>query len=246
MKEWLKRYNLMKENYKGEVIPAGAGIIFIIILIIFLGFYYYFKLDILNISSRLIFLLSIITAISLVDDQIGKKDYQGFKGHFSQLRQGNLTTGALKAIIALILVLLIVNWQQHFFNVSIDVGIILLMTNLLNLLDLRPGRALKSFLFLSLILLVFLPPFFLYLVPIYLATCFYLPYELKGKVMLGDTGANSLGAFLGFGYSMWDNLLAKVLLLVLLITLTLLAEKYSFTKIIENNSILRYLDNLGR
>lgn len=243
---WLQGKGLMRANYRGDTIPTGAGAFFLTGSIITWIIFLISGLGNPDIIVRLIFLISVIGAAGLIDDMLGEKDFQGFRGHFSRLFKGRITTGAFKAIIAFITVLLVIDKTPAWAVVIINLGLILLMTNLINLLDLRPGRALKFFLLFSLLLLLSLPSFLIYALPIYLLSLFYLPYELQGRVMLGDTGANLLGAFLGLGYSYGLSLPVKIILLALLILLNLLAEKYSFTRIISGNRVLNWFDRLGR
>jgi UDP-GlcNAc:undecaprenyl-phosphate GlcNAc-1-phosphate transferase len=70
--------------------------------------------------------------------------------------------------------------------------------------------------------------------------------DLNAKGMLGDTGANLMGAALGMA-SVWTMAFSTQLaVVVFLLLLHFFTEKYSLTEIIEKNSFLRYLDNLGR
>ncbi|WP_058120602.1 hypothetical protein [Actinobaculum massiliense] len=64
--------------------------------------------------------------------------------------------------------------------------------------------------------------------------------------MLGDTGANALGASLGFALASLESRPTRCGILAGLVGLTLASEKVSFTSIIENNSALRFIDQLGR
>lgn len=64
--------------------------------------------------------------------------------------------------------------------------------------------------------------------------------------MLGDTGANLLGAALGMA-SVWTMTFpAQLAVVAFLMLLHLFTERYSLTMIIEKNRLLRFLDNLGR
>ena len=120
------------------------------------------------------------------------------------------------------------------------------MTNFINLLDLRPGRAIKFFILFSLLLITMLPFIWIYFLPIFGLIIPYTYYELKGKVMLGDTGANVLGVILGYCFTLWPSLIGKLILLVSLLILTMISEKYSFTEYIAKVKFLDWLDRLGR
>ncbi len=247
MKEWLMKLGLIESNYRGNDIPTGVGVFFIPPLLLFWIIYLVFNLGNYLILVRLIYLITIVSGVSFIDDLTGEKKYQGFKGHFSQLIRGNLTSGALKAIIILLAAVMVLDWTGSWFLRLTDLGIIVLMTNFLNLLDLRPGRSFKFFLLTSLVLVLLLPSYLIYIFPLYLLSLIYLPFELNGRVMLGDTGANLLGVILGYGFSSTRaSLTGKILLFIFLLALTLLSERYSFSKIIKDNKFLNWLDMLGR
>jgi hypothetical protein len=64
--------------------------------------------------------------------------------------------------------------------------------------------------------------------------------------MLGDCGANSLGALLGLRLASIPGRGRRAGLLAGVVALTLASEKVSFTKVIEATPGLRELDRLGR
>src|SRR5207237_9315962 len=97
-----------------------------------------------------------------------------------------------------------------------------LAANLVNQLDTRPGRALKAYLAGALAVDA----------PVGLAVLL-LPYDLREMAMLGDAGANALGAMLGLnsvqrftGRGRWAAIGA-------LVGLTLLGERTSLGDLIE-------------
>ena len=63
--------------------------------------------------------------------------------------------------------------------------------------------------------------------------------------MLGDAGANALGAMLGASAAGLPRP-ARIALLAGIAGLTAASEKVSFTKVIERTTPLRWLDMLGR
>jgi len=241
--------NLLKQNYRGKYIPVIGGLIFIIAAV--LSWYILYLLKYINtqLFNIYIFITIIIGLAGLLDDILGNKRTQGFRGHFVSLFKGRLTTGIIKIIITL-LVTLIVLFELGIYNfteIVINLGIIMLMTNLLNLLDLRPGRSIKFFIFTSLCLVLLKIYSLVYFLPYYFILFFYLPYELKGRVMLGDSGANLLGAVLGFNIIIIINYFyIKVFILFLLLLLNLMSERYSFSTIIQKHNLLRWIDELGR
>ena len=73
-----------------------------------------------------------------------------------------------------------------------------------------------------------------------------LPDDLGERAMLGDTGANALGAMLGAAAAIVLPRPARVAVLAAIAGLTAASEAVSFTKVIERTAPLRWLDMLGR
>lgn len=236
---------LVHFNHRNHEIPVGLGIVFIIVVVplILLGM-------LLQQVELLFGFLTVLTALSFgilgfIDDTIGSREARGFAGHFRALLQGQLTTGALKAIFGgTIALLLAVFTSDNWLIIIINSLTIALMANFTNLLDVRPGRTGKFYILITGILF-FLgggTPVLLLLLGSVLA---YLPWDLQGKVMMGDSGANTLGAVLGLAITQ-QLLPIKTGALFLLVVLHFFAERSSFTLIIENNKVLNYIDQLGR
>jgi len=70
--------------------------------------------------------------------------------------------------------------------------------------------------------------------------------DLREAFMLGDTGANALGAALGLGAVLTASPGARTAVAVVLLFLTLVSEVVSFSRIIERVPPLRAFDGLGR
>jgi UDP-GlcNAc:undecaprenyl-phosphate/decaprenyl-phosphate GlcNAc-1-phosphate transferase len=125
-------------------------------------------------------------------------------------------------------------------------AVIAASANLVNLFDLRPGRALKVGLVgLTGVGLAPAASGAIAAAPIGAATA-SLPEDLAERGMLGDTGANALGAALGVGIAATSSPVVRAAVLGVLVTLTLASEKVSFTKVIEATPALRWIDQLGR
>ena len=128
--------------------------------------------------------------------------------------------------------------------------VVLLWTNGMNLLDRRPGRALKVFWVTGLILSfmgiawgheeVFL------LVPLLIFPLLLLPVDLKERAMLGDAGANLMGGVLGFFGVLMLPFPALLVFGIAGLLLNLSGELVSLTEVIERNRFLFFLDKLGR
>ena len=189
----------------------------------------------------------------LLDDLAGSGKRRGLKGHLGALAHGEVTTGSVKlaglAATGLAGGLLLGGRRS---DVLINAALIAGGANLLNLFDLRPGRAVKvAALSAGLIavggaggpdrsagLAAVAAPLG--------AGLALLPEDLNERAMLGDAGANALGAMLGAAAAQALPRPARACLLAGIVALTVASEKVSFTKVIERTPPLRRLDLLGR
>ena len=189
----------------------------------------------------------------VLDDLAGSGKRRGLKGHLGALAHGELTTGSVKlaglAATGLAGGLLLGGRRS---DVLVNAGLIAGGANLLNLFDLRPGRAVKvAALSAGLIaaggagrpdrsagLAAVAAPLG--------AGLALLPEDLAERAMLGDAGANALGAMLGAAAAGSLPRSARAGLLAGIVALTVASEKVSFTKVIEATPTLRRLDMLGR
>ncbi|NLM25693.1 MAG: UDP-N-acetylmuramyl pentapeptide phosphotransferase [Firmicutes bacterium] len=236
---------LMHFNYANQEVPVGLGMLFIIVVIplILIGILF----QKINLLFGFLAVLTILAfgIVGFIDDTLGSREARGFRGHFRALLQGQLTTGALKAIFGgLIALLLGFFTAEHGLIVIINGLLIALMANFANLLDVRPGRTGKFYI-LSTALLFFFGesnPVSLILLASVLA---YLPWDLHGQVMMGDIGSNILGSVLGLVVTQLP-VISKLVILFSLVGLHYYAERKSFTLVIENNRFLNYLDLIGR
>jgi len=213
-------------------------------------------------------------AFGLIDDLAGSAKRRGLRGHLGALAHGEVTTGTVKlgglAATGLAAALLApraaagapgknagapgknVAASGTAADVVINAGLIAGGANLLNLFDLRPGRAIKvAVLSGGLIaagsavtgkgqagLVAVLPSVG--------AALALLPEDLGERAMLGDAGANALGAMLGEAAARSLPRRARIGLLAGIVALTVASEKVSFTEVIERTPPLRRLDMLGR
>jgi len=177
------------------------------------------------------------------DDLAGSGDRRGFRGHLGALRHGEVTTGAAKlggiGVTGLASAAMAGGSPA---DVVINAGLVAGGANLLNLFDLRPGRAIKVAVASGALITAggSLTP-----VPPLAAALTLLPEDLGERAMLGDCGANALGAMLGAAATSLPRP-ARIALLAGITGLTAASEKVSFTKVIERTPALRWLDLLGR
>ncbi|QHC02200.1 hypothetical protein EK0264_00555 [Epidermidibacterium keratini] len=188
-------------------------------------------------------------AVGVYDDIVGQRADQradkGFAGHLGALREGRVTSGLIKIGGVGLTGLIAAGSVAHGpLDRLVAGGVIAGTANLLNLLDLRPGRALKASV-LGGVAGLGGPSGTVVAGPVG-ASLALLPEDLAEKTMLGDGGANAIGAILGLRLAAAGGPVWRLGALAGLTALTLASEKVSFTKVIEQTPVLREVDALGR
>ncbi|HEX2954239.1 MAG TPA: phospho-N-acetylmuramoyl-pentapeptide-transferase [Bacillota bacterium] len=259
----LHEANFTRINYRGEAIPSGGGILFLLGTPVWMGIALILGIHHFTIENTFLFIFVIMGMgmVGFFDDVLGSQDAKGFSGHFGALFRGRLTSGALKALYGGIIATLfsIGLWVlegQHtnlpiwlrLYQFFLNIAVIALSTNLINLLDLRPGRAGKSYL-IAIVIAFFLskqPELFQLAIPLSIILIAYIRADLKAWIMMGDVGSNLLGGVLGIMIAWTFTPPSKTVAFILLLSLNLLSERFSFSRIIERFRVLRFLDELGR
>jgi UDP-N-acetylmuramyl pentapeptide phosphotransferase/UDP-N-acetylglucosamine-1-phosphate transferase len=260
-------------------------------------------------------------AVGLYDDIVGSrpehKSAKGFRGHVGALREGRVTSGLVKIVgvgaAGLVAASMLPGRSRRrlprlrrVIEIGLGAGVVAGTANLINLLDLRPGRAIKAALVVGVPLAVTGSASVAAapvadtaddatgdtaavgeVVPsgaptgsellrarvarehaaraasdlairsarraagaaaagVVGAAMAVLPADLNEDVMIGDCGANSIGALLGVALAARSGLVGRAVLLAGLVGLTAASERVSFTKVIESTPGLRQLDGLGR
>jgi hypothetical protein len=196
-------------------------------------------------------------AFGALDDVAGDSSSKGLRGHLSAARRGEVTTGAIKILglgaTGLLTARMVDRSRAQTRPMATLAGgaVIAGSANIANLLDLRPGRALKVVLLLAAPIVASGGGTRLSIATAAAgaaagAAVGVLPGDLAGRSMLGDTGANSAGALLGTALVARTGLRGRLLSLAVVTALTLASERVSFTKVIESTPGLRELDALGR
>jgi hypothetical protein len=185
-------------------------------------------------------------AFGAYDDLAGSADARGLRGPLSALTRGQVTTGAVK-IGGLVATGLIAARAGGLRGVDavLGAGVVAGAANLVNLLDLRPGRALKVGLLHGAALAVPGAGRGVLAGPVG-AAAGVLRADLSEQTMLGDAGANALGAALGYGVLTTYGRRGRLAHLVVITALTLASERISFTRVIEKTPALAWADRLGR
>lgn len=168
-----------------------------------------------------------VTLIGLADDAWSGSE-RGLRAH---LRAGR-TTGVAKLLAIPALGLATTGSASGALLVALG-------AHAVNLLDTKPGRALKAFLAGALALRGTTLPY----APV---AVLLLPYDLREVVMLGDSGSNALGAVLGFGSVARLTGTGRWLAIGALAGVALLGELRSLGHLIEHTPGLARLDRLGQ
>ena len=240
---WLtavNRLRLGKRNYAGRTLPTAVGLMFVPIAALgssLLG----------GLDQRALMLGAVLALVGLLDDAFGSRE-RGLRGHFGALLRGKITTGAIKAIVGGGSCIAIALWANSWrpWPGIMDGLLVALCANTLNLLDVRPGRAVKGFALLAVLAIAYDRWAFIDLRPLLVAVAVYAPLDLYEQVMMGDAGSNALGGMVGWVLVNSLPLNAKGALLIALIGLHILCERRSLSDIIQRVPPLRWLDNLAR
>jgi UDP-N-acetylmuramyl pentapeptide phosphotransferase/UDP-N-acetylglucosamine-1-phosphate transferase len=239
----------LKANYMGEEIPTGAGVVLFLSALAVVSVSFLCLPDVLK-QEAVIFLLAMAgyTCLGLMDDFWGSGSCRGLAGHMKKLMGGRMTTGSLKAMAGGAIALFVSSTYGPWALIPLNTLLLALSVNMINLLDLRPGRAGKCYLALAVIFAALFPsrPEMAFTALTAGSLLAYLPLDLKARAMMGDAGANALGAALGLTAIWLFDVRTKLLYLAALLLLHAVAEKYSLTRIIASNRMLDYLDKLGR
>lgn len=182
-------------------------------------------------------------AVGRYDDVAGARSEQqfdkGLRGHAAALREGRVSAGVVKLVGIGAAGLLSARLAgSRGVDTLLDGALVAVAANLLNLLDLRPGRALKVGLLAAAAVREPGPAG---------AALALLPADLAERTMLGDAGANGLGAVLGLALAQSrSSQRERVLALAAGAALTAASEIVSYSRVIDAVPPLRFLDRLGR
>jgi UDP-GlcNAc:undecaprenyl-phosphate GlcNAc-1-phosphate transferase len=249
---------LARENYRGRRVAFPAGAVLVACSLLALAPLAILDdradMDLLDPELRrwLAYVLG-VALLGLLDDALGRgaeaDTPRGWRGHAREVASGRFSTGAIKAAGALALAAYAVSGLgREGLDYVADLALLLLATNLFNLLDLRPGRVEKGFALLvaGLCLGAWTA------VPLELLGIFVGPvlvvaaFTLRERAMLGDAGSNLVGALAGVSLLVVLGDDGRLIALVAVIALTVYGEFRSISATIERVPPLRALDSLGR
>jgi hypothetical protein len=187
------------------------------------------------------------------DDLAGDRSATGFRGHLGALARGEVTSGTVKLVgigATAVAAALVADGPDGSRPARptdrlLRAGLVAGGANLINLFDLRPGRAIKAAMLAGGLLAV--TPGGAAAAAAALASAgALLPEDLGEHAMLGDAGANALGGLLGVAAGTTLSRRGQVIALAGIVALTGASEFVSFTQVIEHTGPLRWLDLLGR
>ncbi len=278
---------LARINYRGAKVGTSAGLVFVpAFLMAYLPVIDFASrrlgLDGLRLSTMyhslragmntMLVLVLGFCLLGFLDDAAGDPSAKGFKGHFSEALRGRFTTGLVKAVMGFVVAMAALQGEmftagrtapKDYGTWLMSAAVIALTANFFNLLDLRPGRAMKVF-FPALALCAGLTlryegvgvyvmgarsPLYGYLTPalsVAAVALVLLPGDLREKYMLGDAGSNVLGAVIGLGLVMGTGFWWRLGVLAAVAVLNVISERFSFSRIIASNRVLAWIDSLGR
>jgi UDP-N-acetylmuramyl pentapeptide phosphotransferase/UDP-N-acetylglucosamine-1-phosphate transferase len=246
----LRFAKLVRQNFRAETIPVAYGLL---IAAWASPMLVYTALRFKPIRFESLAMLACILGFGLLgflDDLLGDRSVTGLRGHFRRFfKDGVVTTGFVKAVGGLAIAIAIPRMllERSWPDSLLDGIVIALCANAMNLFDLRPGRCVAVFLLaasplwvISLLTHSDVPPILLY---IWVPALLCWERDARAKAMLGDTGSNLLGASMGLALVVQFPA-ARLAVVVILVALHVVAEKWSITKIIEKTPVLKQLDRL--
>ena len=254
----MQRTGLARENYRGLRVAFPAGAVLVACSLLALAPLAVLDdradLDLLDTDLRrwAVYVIG-VALLGLLDDALGRSPAsdspRGWRGHARAVLAGRFSTGAIKAAGALALAAYAVSGRgREDLDYVADLALLLLATNLFNLLDLRPGRVEKAFALLltGLCLGAWTAAPLELLGPLVPAVAVGAAYTLRERAMLGDTGSNFLGALTGIWILTSLDETGRLVALAVLLAVTAYGEFRSLGTLIERVPPLRLLDSLGR
>jgi hypothetical protein len=254
----LNEAGMTRENYAGRSLAFPLGVVLVASSLVALAPLAPLddRADLSTLDAELrrwmVFILG-VAFLGLLDDAVGRGEAsdtaRGWRGHARAVLEGRLSTGAVKAIGTLALAAYATSGLgRESLDYVADLLLLLLATNMANLLDLRPGRAEKA---LALVAAGLCLGYWT-VEPIELLGLFIGPvivgawFTLRERAMLGDTGSNLIGALIGIWLVTTLSDPGRLIALGILIALTIYGEFRSISAAIERIPPLAWLDSLGR
>ena len=261
MRDLLAHPVLARTNFRGTALPTAAGVVIVCGAVAVEGARA--GLDAIGADrsyplDRLVVLAGVIGfgLLGLIDDVLGDASGhggdRGLRGHVRALGRGRVTSGMVKllggALLALVLAPI---GGQTGWRFWVDAVVIAATANLANLFDRAPGRTIKVGVATAVPFLVLASApsdrDIAWAVAVVVGLAIGLALDdLRERSMLGDTGANALGASVGLLIVASASVTARATTAAVVVALTMISERVSFSRVIERTPPLRVLDRLGR
>jgi UDP-GlcNAc:undecaprenyl-phosphate/decaprenyl-phosphate GlcNAc-1-phosphate transferase len=247
---------LERTNYRGHIVATAGGLFIILtVLVIDAGRSVFGALGVGSEAGLTQARLAVLFAVfgfgflGMVDDLAAVGEDRGFKGHLRALREGRVTTGLLKLVAGAAVAVVIVATPgfKSGRTLIVDAALIALAANLGNLLDRAPGRTIKFGLvaYVPIAIAIGTAPIGVAVAPVMGASLGLLPDDLRERLMLGDTGANVIGAVLGLAIVLGSRDSIRLVVMLVLLAINVAAEMVSFSRVIDAVPPLRWFDRLG-
>jgi UDP-GlcNAc:undecaprenyl-phosphate GlcNAc-1-phosphate transferase len=243
---------LIRQNYRGHSVPVAGGVVLVLAVVVVAAVVAAVTRVGGVTADEAVRTATILGGsvlgfafIGLFDDLAGSVHAKGFRGHLGALLHGRMTSGLVKLVWGVMLGFLAVPgplWE------SVCSGLLIAATaNLANLFDRAPGRVIKVSLVGGAVLAAIglsagdaAGPFL-----VLGAGAGLLVPDLRERCMLGDTGANVVGAAVGYGLVLGLDGGAQWVALAVVVAANLVSEVVSFSKVIDRVGPLRWCDRLG-
>ncbi|MCA1845278.1 MAG: hypothetical protein LC792_19215 [Actinobacteria bacterium] len=253
---------LQRPNYRSHYLPTGAGIVLALAVATVEGGRAVAAAaglgDVRGPGvARTVMLAGLFgfAALGFIDDVLGGDAERGWRAHLRALAAGRFSAGGVKLFGGGLLALMLASAAGStasggggVLRLAADGALVALAANLGNAFDRAPGRTIKVSLvaWAALALAAGGSAAGVALGPVMGAALGLLPEDLAERLMLGDAGANALGAGLGLGVLLTVGPGTRLAVTGVLLVLNVAADLFSFSKVIRNTPALNRLDQLGR
>jgi UDP-N-acetylmuramyl pentapeptide phosphotransferase/UDP-N-acetylglucosamine-1-phosphate transferase len=268
----LREGGFVRENYRGAPVafPAGIAVIVAALLALIplsllqeLADADVFRAEAMPVAVYVIG----VALLGLLDDLVGSgvlvargaatagadpvttDQPRGWRGHAAATLGGGFSTGAVKAAGSLGLALFALSGTgRDAGEYLLAVAVLVIATNLFNLLDLRPGRSIKALVLLGAALTIgMFDTDVLWTLGLFAGPLLVLlPLDLRERGMLGDTGSNVAGALAGLWLVLTLSPLGQAIALAVMVAATVYGEFRSIAALIDRTPVLRHIDSVGR
>jgi len=249
---------LQRQNYRGRQLPTAVGVVIPVTALFVVGAG---RVGLLaaqrapswdQLATATLLATTGFGLLGAFDDVVGVGQSGGFRGHLRALAKGELSSGMVKllggAALGIVVAGPLATGDGSLLGALRDGAIVALAANMVNLFDRAPGRAVKVSVAVFVVAAVVAgtPTLAAPAVGVGAGLGLLRP-DLNEQAMLGDAGANPLGALCGLALlCAAPSPVSRWLVLAVLLGLNVLSEVVSFSKVIDAVAPLRWADRLGR